>query len=89
MVSEQLQGSADTVPINNAAIARAMLEVADLLETQQVNPFRGKAYRGAAQTLVNLRNPEILSCESKNHQLLSCWIFTANIDNWRVSGSWS
>lgn len=54
MVNEQLQGSVETVPIGNPKIAKAMLEVADLLEAQQANPFRVKAYRDAAQTLADL-----------------------------------
>jgi len=35
----------------NAEIAAALDEIADLLEIQGANPFRVRAYRGAARTV--------------------------------------
>jgi DNA polymerase (family X) len=35
--------------MENAAIARVLNEVADLLDIQAANPFRVRAYRSAAQ----------------------------------------
>ncbi len=37
------------MPIHNADIAKAFGEIADLLEIQQANPFRVRAYRNAAR----------------------------------------
>ncbi len=54
MDNERLQGSAETVPIDNTGIARVLLETADLLEAQQANPFRISAYRNAAEALREL-----------------------------------
>jgi len=45
--------------VDNAAIAAAFEEIADLLELQQANPFRVRAYRNAARTLASW--PEELS----------------------------
>jgi DNA polymerase (family 10) len=42
------------MPVHNADIARAFEEIADLLEIQQANPFRVRAYRNAALTVGNL-----------------------------------
>lgn len=39
--------------VDNAAIATAFEEIADLLELQQANPFRVRAYRNAARTLAS------------------------------------
>ena len=39
------------MPVHNAAIARAFEEIADLLEIQDANPFRVRAYRNAARTV--------------------------------------
>ncbi|OZB60671.1 MAG: hypothetical protein B7X39_09345 [Lysobacterales bacterium 14-68-21] len=39
--------------VDNAAIAAAFEEIADLLELQQANPFRVRAYRNAARTLAS------------------------------------
>ncbi len=41
----------------NAQIAALLDEVANLLETQGANPFRVRAYRGAAETLRGLKRP--------------------------------
>jgi hypothetical protein len=37
--------------VDNAAIARALAEIADLLEIRGDNPFRIRAYRTAADTV--------------------------------------
>lgn len=42
--------------IRNAEIAAIFDEIADLLELQQANPFRVRAYRRAARTLLGLRH---------------------------------
>ena len=42
------------MPVHNADIARVFEEIADLLEIQQANPFRVRAYRNAALTVGNL-----------------------------------
>lgn len=54
MICEQTQPPVVTRPVTNTEISKAMLEVADLLEAQQANPFRVSAYRNAAQTLDDL-----------------------------------
>jgi putative hydrolase len=43
-------------PAINRTIADRLSEAADLLEQQAANPFRVQAYRGAADTLSNLRD---------------------------------
>ncbi|MBI2961429.1 MAG: DNA polymerase/3'-5' exonuclease PolX [Betaproteobacteria bacterium] len=43
------------MPVHNADIARAFEEIADLLEIEEANPFRVRAYRNAARTLGGLR----------------------------------
>jgi DNA polymerase (family 10) len=42
------------MPVHNADIARVFEEIADLLEIQEANPFRVRAYRNAARTVSNL-----------------------------------
>ncbi len=42
------------MPVHNVEIADAFDHVADLLEIQQANPFRVRAYRNAARTIRNL-----------------------------------
>ena len=54
MIAEQIRPTDSSDQISNADIAKAMLEVADLLEAQQANPFRINAYRNAAETLKEL-----------------------------------
>lgn len=39
------------MPVENAEIARLLREVGDLLEIQEANPFRVRAYRNAARTV--------------------------------------
>ena len=41
------------MPVHNVEIARAFEEIADLLELQNANPFRVRAYRNAALTVGN------------------------------------
>lgn len=43
------------MPVHNADIARVFEEIADLLEIQEANPFRVRAYRNAVRTLGELR----------------------------------
>lgn len=42
-------------PVHNADIARIFAEIADLLEIQDANPFRVRAYRNAARTVGDVR----------------------------------
>jgi DNA polymerase (family 10) len=42
------------MPVHNADIGRVFDEIADLLEIQEANPFRVRAYRNAARTVENL-----------------------------------
>jgi len=42
------------MPVHNADIAGVFDEIADLLEIQEANPFRVRAYRNAARTVENL-----------------------------------
>lgn len=46
-----------TVGIENAEVARIFRELADLLEIQEANPFRVRAYRAAARTVEELPEP--------------------------------
>jgi len=43
------------MPVHNADIAAAFDEIADLLELQNANPFRIRAYRNAARVAGELR----------------------------------
>ena len=43
------------MPVHNADIARVFEDIADLLEIQEANPFRVRAYRNAARTVGDLR----------------------------------
>ena len=45
------------MPVENAEVARLFREVADLLELQDANPFRIRAYQGAARTVEELPQP--------------------------------
>ena len=42
------------MPIHNADIATVFEEIADLLEIENANPFRIRAYRNAARTILEL-----------------------------------
>ena len=44
-------------PLGNGAIAARLTELADLLEIADANPFRVRAYRGAARTFKGLPEP--------------------------------
>jgi DNA polymerase (family 10) len=44
-------------PIENAEVARILREAADLLELENANPFRVRAYRNAARTVEELAEP--------------------------------
>lgn len=48
--------SSHPMGVSNAEIAAALDEVADLLETQQANPFRIEAYRNGARTVRGLHD---------------------------------
>lgn len=50
-LERSIEGAA--MAVDNAAIAAAFEEIADLLELQQANPFRVRAYRNAARTLAS------------------------------------
>lgn len=56
MNQESVTASAWTPPSNDA-IAERLERIAELLEAQEANPFRVRAYREAAQTLRNLGQP--------------------------------
>jgi DNA polymerase (family 10) len=43
--------------LGNAEVAKRLEQVADLLSAQHANPFRVRAYRGAARTVENLDRP--------------------------------
>ena len=49
-----LRGDSD-MPVHNADIATIFTEIADLLEIEQANPFRIRAYRNAARIVGDLR----------------------------------
>ena len=40
-------------PVDNLAIARVLTEIGDLLEIKGENPFKIRAYRNAAETIVH------------------------------------
>lgn len=44
------------MPVHNADIAAVFEEIADLLELEDANPFRIRAYRNAARTVTDLRS---------------------------------
>ena len=44
-------------PLSNQEVAKRLEEVAELLETQEANPYRVRAYRTAAETVRNLKQP--------------------------------
>lgn len=43
------------MPVHNAEIAALFDRLADLLEIEDANPFRVRAYRNAARTIANAR----------------------------------
>lgn len=56
------------MPIHNADIAAIFDEIADLLEIQGENPFRIRAYRNAARSVLNL-GPELKTLVDKGEDL--------------------
>ena len=50
-------GAAGGPTVENAEVARILGEIADLLEIEGANPFRIRAYRGAARTVSELPEP--------------------------------
>jgi len=54
--------------VHNVDIARAFEELADLLELDEANPFRIRAYRNAAQTLRGL-DTEVVDLVRSQHEL--------------------
>lgn len=56
-MSESSTQAATAAPPENSAIAEQLDNIAELLEAQDANPFRVRAYREAAQTLRNLNEP--------------------------------
>ncbi len=51
MASARCSASGSEEPVENAEIARLFRELADLLEIEEANPFRVRAYRRAARTV--------------------------------------
>lgn len=49
--------AARTPPVTNEDVAGAFADVADLLEVQDANPHRVRAYRDASRTIAGLREP--------------------------------
>lgn len=56
------------MPVRNAAIAAIFLEIADLLEIEQANPFRIRAYRNAARVIADL-GPEAQALVTRGEDL--------------------
>src|SRR6266852_7670464 len=55
--AQEGRGSLILYPMQNPDIARLFDEVADLLEIQDANPFRVRAYRNAARTIRDFPEP--------------------------------
>src|SRR5262249_18423671 len=51
------QPAPQRLPLDNAHVAQGLEEVADLLEAQDANPFRVRAYRVGAQAVRDLDRP--------------------------------
>ncbi len=56
--------------MDNAAIARVLHEIADILEIQSENPFRIRSYRTAAETVANL-GPSVAEMVHRGESLRS------------------
>ena len=65
--------------MQNAEIADVFDEVADLLEFQDANPFRVRAYRNAARTLRDL--PEAIASIAANPEFWECATRTVGVDH--------
>ena len=70
MIGERLMPSVSAEPISNFEISGAMLEVADLLESQQANPFRVSSYHKGAQALTELPKSAVDILETEGFQAL-------------------
>jgi hypothetical protein len=57
MVSDPAKRTAPRLPLDNEGLAGRLEEIAELLEAQNANPFRVRAYRSAAQTIRGLPRP--------------------------------
>lgn len=55
--------------MENPEVARALDEVADLLDLQGANPFRIRAYRNAARTISNLTQPLVELVQTPGRKL--------------------
>jgi DNA polymerase (family X) len=53
-------GCASMAALDNAAVARVLVEIADLLEVKGENPFKVRAYRNAADVVA--QHPEPVAC---------------------------
>ena len=56
------------MPIHNADIASIFNEIADLIEIEEANPFRVRAYRNASRTLQGM-GPDVNTLVEKNEDL--------------------
>ena len=65
MISRRQHCQDETLPLANGQLAGLLEEIAELLEGQNANPFRIRAYRTAAETLRRLHRPvhEILATD--------------------------
>ena len=68
------------MPVHNADIARLFDEIADLLELEDENPFRIRAYRNAARVVGEL------SLDIAAHQALKTWSGREVVDSLREGG---
>lgn len=57
MDAHRTVSSGESLPPSNADIAARLDTIAELLEAQEANPYRVRAYRMAAQTLRDLKKP--------------------------------
>ncbi|MDH3475947.1 MAG: DNA polymerase/3'-5' exonuclease PolX [Rhodospirillales bacterium] len=57
------------MPVHNAEVAEILNKVADLLEIEEANPFRVRAYRNAARTVTSL--PQSIASMLEQNQDLS------------------
>lgn len=68
MREQEMSRKAGTTPtITNSTLAAQFERIAELLETQDANPFRVRAYRQAAATLTTLDQPVTSLLETDGH----------------------
>ena len=84
----------DVSPLDNRSIGAALNEAADLLQEQGANPFRIRAYRRAAETVIALEVPVARLLERSGRQALTALPavgsgIAAAIDEMVHAGSWS